>query len=221
MSDKPLNFIQVKVLDASGNRKYNRDLWLCVSGQQKDKISGKEVYEYYRQRFDIEHFFKFGKSKLLMDKFQTNDPNKDEDYMLFVMLAYNILYHAQSSVKARKVRAWDKKINSNMLSPSEVYRSMPQIALEEILEKSVSRGIPDHRNIRNNHQVKPFAPVIRKSNKHGKLEITIKSSFDGSNQITKTSFNKKLELPNNISKYKPAILDKIATVFDTLCTQIE
>lgn len=57
MSDKPLNFIQVKVLDASGNRKYNRDLWLCVSGQQKDKISGKEVYEYYRQRFDIEHFF--------------------------------------------------------------------------------------------------------------------------------------------------------------------
>ncbi len=140
---------------------------------------------------------------------------------LFVMLAYNILYHAQSSVKARKVRAWDKKINSNMLSPSEVYRSMPQIALEEILEKSISRGIPDHRNIRNNHQVKPFAPVIRKSNKHGKLEITIKSSFDGSNQITKTSFNKKLELPNNISKYKPAILDKIATVFDTLCTQIE
>ncbi|WP_342224970.1 transposase [Rickettsia endosymbiont of Urophora cardui] len=75
MSDKPLNFIQVKVLDASGNGKYNRDLWLCVSGQQKDKISGKEVYEYYRQRFDIEHFFKFGKSKLLMDKFQTNDPN--------------------------------------------------------------------------------------------------------------------------------------------------
>ncbi len=66
---------------------------------------------------------------------------------------------------------------------------MPQISLEEILEKSISRGIPDHRNIRNNHQVKPFAPVIRKSNKHGKLEITIKSSFDGSNQITKTSFN--------------------------------
>uniref|UniRef100_UPI00313E19CC hypothetical protein n=1 Tax=Rickettsia endosymbiont of Urophora cardui TaxID=3066265 RepID=UPI00313E19CC len=32
---------------------------------------------------------------------------------------------------------------------------------------------------------------------------------------------KKLELPNNISEYKPAILDKIATVFDTLCTQIE
>jgi len=221
MSDKPLNFIQVKVLYASGNRKYHRDLWLCVSGQQKDKISGKEVYEYYRKRFDIEHFFKFGKSKLLMDKFQTNDPNKDEDYMLFVMLAYNILYHAQSSVKAKKVRAWDKKINSNMLSPSEVYRSMPQISLEEILKKSISRGIPDHRNIRNNHQVKPFAPVIRKSNKHGKLEITIKSSFDGSNQITKTSFNKKLELPNNIREYKPAILDKIATVFDTLCTQIE
>lgn len=185
----------------------------------------KSVVKKYMNTIDkgliLSIFFKFGKSKLLMDKFQTNDPNKDEDYMLFVMLAYNILYHAQSSVKARKVRAWDKKINSNMLSPSEVYRSMPQIALEEILEKSISRGIPDHRNIRNNHQVKPFAPVIRKSNKHGKLEITIKSSFDGSNQITKTSFNKKLELPNNISKYKPAILDKIATVFDTLCTQIE
>ncbi|WP_342226425.1 hypothetical protein [Rickettsia endosymbiont of Urophora cardui] len=86
---------------------------------------------------------------------------------------------------------------------------------------TISPLSPDHRNIRNNHQVKPFAPVIRKSNKHGKWEITIKSSFDGSNQITKTSFNKKLALPNNISEYKPAILDKIATVFDTLCTQIE
>ncbi|XVN40828.1 MAG: hypothetical protein RCO49_03710 [Rickettsia endosymbiont of Argas persicus] len=98
---------------------------------------------------------------------------------------------------------------------------MSQISLEEILEKSISSGIPDHRNIRNNHKVKPFAPVIRKNNKYGKLEITIKSNLDGSNKITKTSFNKKLELPNNISEYKPAILEKIATVFDTLCTQIE
>ena len=40
MSDKPMNFIKVEVLDAEGNRKYKRDLWLCASGQQKDKISG-------------------------------------------------------------------------------------------------------------------------------------------------------------------------------------
>lgn len=40
MSDKPMNFIKVEVLDAEGNRKYKRDLWLCTSGQQKDKISG-------------------------------------------------------------------------------------------------------------------------------------------------------------------------------------
>lgn len=44
-----------------------------------------------------------------MDKFQTNDPDKDEDYMLFVMLAYNILYHVRSSVEAKRVRAWDKR----------------------------------------------------------------------------------------------------------------
>lgn len=221
MSDKLLNFIKVEVLDAEGSNKYKRDLWLCVSGQQKDKISCSEGYKYYKQRFDIEHFFKFGKSKLLMDKFQTNGPDKDEDYMLFVMLAYNILYHAQSSVKLKKVRAWDKKINSNLLSPSEVYRSMSQMSLEEIVEKPILRGIPNRRNIRNHHLIKPFAPMIHKSNKQGKLEITIKSSFDGSNKITKTSFNKKLELPNDIGEYKPAILAKIATVFNTLCTQIE
>jgi len=98
---------------------------------------------------------------------------------------------------------------------------MSQISFEEIVEKVISRGIPDERNIRNNHIVKPVSPVIRKNNKQGKVEITIKSSFDGSNKITKTSFNRKLELPNNISEYKPEILAKIATVFDKLCTQIE
>jgi len=221
MSNKPMNFIKVELLDEQGNKKYKRDLWLCVSGQLKYQISGKEAYQCYKQRFDIEHFFKFGKSKLLMNKFQTGEPDRDEDYMLFVMLAYNILYHAKSSVNAIKTRAWDKKIITDELSPSQIYRSMSQISFDEIVDNVISRGIPSEQNIRKDHAIKPIAPVIRKSSKQGKVEITIKSTFGRSSKITKTSFNRNLELVNNISEYKPEILAKVATVFDKLCTQIE
>ena len=64
-----------------------------VSGKHRDLLSAKSVYEYYKSRFDIEHFFKFAKSKLRFDKLQTTNPAIDEDYCLFTAIAYNHIYH--------------------------------------------------------------------------------------------------------------------------------
>ena len=48
-----------------------------------------------------------------MNKFQTNDPDRDEDFMTFGSLAYNILYHAKNEIQNIKLtpwaRPWDKK----------------------------------------------------------------------------------------------------------------
>ena len=66
---------------------------ICVSGKHRNELSPREVYDYYKSRFDIEHFFKFAKSKLRFDKFQTTAPELDEDYCMFAMIAYNHLYH--------------------------------------------------------------------------------------------------------------------------------
>jgi IS4 transposase len=71
MKDKPVNFIKTEVYDLEGNKIYKNDLLICVSGKNRNELSPKEVYDYYKSRFDIEHFFKFAKSKLRFDKFQT------------------------------------------------------------------------------------------------------------------------------------------------------
>ena len=79
ISHVEVNFVKVEIVKENGHRKYDRDLWIEVVGKKKDKISLKDVYLHYKSRFDIEHFLKFGKSKLLMDKFQSSDPKKDEN----------------------------------------------------------------------------------------------------------------------------------------------
>ena len=79
MSHVEVNFVKVEIVKENGHRKYDRDLWIEVVGKKKDKISLKDVYLHYKSRFNIEHFLKFGKSKLLMDKFQSSDPKKDEN----------------------------------------------------------------------------------------------------------------------------------------------
>ena len=64
MKNKPVNYVKAEVYDIDGNRIYKHDLLICVSGKRRDLTSAKLVHEYYKSRFDIEHFFKFAKSKL-------------------------------------------------------------------------------------------------------------------------------------------------------------
>ena len=212
MSDKKSNFIKVEVFGKDGNKKYKRDLVLCVSGKNKDKISAKQAYLYYKQRFDIEHFFKFGKTKLLMNKFQTNDPDRDEDFMMFISLAYNILYHAKNEIQNLKLtpwaRPWDKKqTDIQNLSPAQVYRSITQIIPDNIVNSVKTRGIPTEKNIRKSYTIKPKTPVIRKQIVQEKIEITIKSTFGNQTKYTKTSINKNSLPPDD---FKDKISNKIS-----------
>jgi len=43
------------------------------------------------ERLDIEHFFRFGKTRLLMDKIQTPDVEHEEAWWQLVMIAYTQL----------------------------------------------------------------------------------------------------------------------------------
>ncbi len=68
MKDKPVNYIKAEVYDLEDNKIYKNDLLICVSGKHRHELCEKEVYGYYKSRFDIEHFFKFTKTKLRFDK---------------------------------------------------------------------------------------------------------------------------------------------------------
>ena len=57
--------------------------------------------------------FKFAKSKLRFDKFQTTDPELDEDYCMFSMIAYNHLYHLKDYASLTKEYDWYKSKGRN------------------------------------------------------------------------------------------------------------
>ena len=145
---------------------------------------------YYKSRFDIEHFFKFAKSKLRFDKFQTTAPELDEDYCMFAMIAYNHLYHLKDYASLTKEYDWYKSKGRNS-TPSLVYRSISELKnnFKNITKSPKQRGIPDHRNIRKSFTKKPNAPVISKSEGNNNIEICIKVPFGKSRKFAKTSFN--------------------------------
>ena len=42
------------------------------------EISVEEYFTHYQDRYDIEHFFRFGKNNLLMDQYQTPETKHEE-----------------------------------------------------------------------------------------------------------------------------------------------
>ena len=73
LSDYPLRLLRVQVCKESGEVLFKRPLWLTAAGKRRLELSLSDIFNSYRQRFDIEHFFRFGKNRLLMDKIQTPD----------------------------------------------------------------------------------------------------------------------------------------------------
>ncbi len=191
MSELSMNFVKVEVFNENGVRKYGRDLWLNIAGDRKDEISLKQAYYYYKNRFDIEHYFKFGKSKLLMDKLQSINPNRDEDFMLFGMIAYHILYRSNDLLQNLQIRKWENKKKVNFKSPWQTYRAA---ANSGIFDKAYNdnlkkRGIPTDKNIRKKFVTIEKQAILRKAKDPSKLEIAIKSTFENTAKITKASLN--------------------------------
>ena len=109
MSDIPINFIRAEVFKENGEKKYDRDLWIGVAGKARDKVTTMNGFKEYADRFDLEQFFKFSKSKLLMDKMQSSDPKKDEDFMLMTGVAYHVLCKSADLLDEINIRPWENK----------------------------------------------------------------------------------------------------------------
>ena len=224
MKEKPVNYVKVEVYDLEGNKVYNNELWLCVSGKRRDEIKAEEIYNYYKSRFDIEHFFKFAKSKLRFDKLQTTNPEIDEDYCMFVMIAYNHLYHLKTHANISGKYDWyPRKVEECNLTPATIYRSLSTIKhhFQGIVNPAITRGIPDARNVRKKFFKRGNSPVIRKNDQREKVEITIKVPFGKSSKFTKTAFNVKTANLEQISDEMAKISNKIFNIFEINAMQLE
>ncbi len=131
LSDYPLRLLRVQVFKSSGELLFKRPLWLTVAGERRMELSLFGVYSSYRQRFDIEHFFRFGKTRLLMDKIQTPDVTHEETWWQLVMIAYTQLYLSRS-IAANLPNPWERylpafKQNETIKHPTVVQKDFERI----------------------------------------------------------------------------------------------
>ncbi len=71
MHKHPFTLICIEVLSLKGTPVYKHPIWIILFEERRDEISPQEAAEAYFQRFDIEHFFRFGKGHLLFTRIQT------------------------------------------------------------------------------------------------------------------------------------------------------
>lgn len=117
MHENPFTLIRVTVTDQDGNLVFNRPLWLIVMGERRNEVSLIDAREAYAQRYDLEHFFRFGKNRLLMSAYQTPEVKHEENWWDLVGLAYTQLWLASPLVKIMP-RPWERYAFSRNISRS-------------------------------------------------------------------------------------------------------
>jgi hypothetical protein len=169
----PFTLVRIRVVDQDGKKVFKNSLWLLVVGERRREISLKDIYEAYIQRFDLEHFFRFGKNRLLMASYQTPDVEHEENWWEIVSLAYVHLFVAAPLVNILP-RPWERWLPSFrspdpsiLPSPSMVQRDLFRI----IQEFGTPALLPKHRGKSPGRQKyqspgkRKRLPVVKKSKK--------------------------------------------------------
>jgi hypothetical protein len=120
----PFTLVQVVRYDEAGNLACKRPLWLLAIGEYRYELSAGKIYEAYGQRYDLEHFFRFGKQKMLLDSFQTPEDVREEAWWQLVHLAYAQLWLARH-VAGCLPRPWERNLpamKQRLISPTLVQR---------------------------------------------------------------------------------------------------
>ncbi len=104
-------------------------LWLIVIGERRHELRLDEIQQAYGQRFDLEHFFRFGKQKLLLTSFQTAETQREQHWWQLVHIAYAQLWVARH-VANLLPRPWERNLpamRNHSISPTLVQRDFARI----------------------------------------------------------------------------------------------
>ena len=129
MHQHPFTLIKIRWYNQKGEALFQKPLWLIVMGARRTELSLLDIYQAYLQRYDLEHFFRFGKQKLLLDKFQTPDVKHEENWWRLVALAYLQLWAAKDLV-SQLPRPWERYLPSvlnKLVTPAAAQRDMSRI----------------------------------------------------------------------------------------------
>jgi len=167
MHTHPFTLIRVERRSDQGHRIGNV-MWLIVIGKQREKINVLEAYWAYRQRFDIEHSFRFLKRNLLLDAFQTPELDHEQDWLKLVMLAYVQLWAAQP-ISVEVPKPWET------LKEREIYSRIPPSKVQQDWNRIIRlvgtpaaevkpRGKSPGRQLGQTQTPRKRYPVVKKGN---------------------------------------------------------
>ena len=175
MHEHPFTLVRAVVLDETGQPLYKRPLWLIVMGKRRAEVSLIETWEAYDQRVDLEHYFRFGKQKLLLNSYQTPDVEHEENWGQIVQLAYILLWLAADLVEDMP-RPWEKSQpteKEGLASPSRTQRGFGPI-ISQIgtpANPTKPRGNSPGRTKGQKPVSRKRQPVIKKPKKGQKVPV--------------------------------------------------
>jgi hypothetical protein len=163
----PLRLVRIIWLDEEGRPTHKRSIWLAVSGPRRHELSLRQVQEAYAQRFDLEHFFRFGKQRLLLTRFQTPDVQREENWWQIVLLAYTQLWFARDLVDGLP-RPWERYLplrEGQPASPTKAQRGFGRIIrlFGTPAKPPKPRGYSPGRSAGTRLPPRPRVRVVRKS----------------------------------------------------------
>jgi hypothetical protein len=128
MHSHPFTLLQIVISDETG-KSVGKPMWLMVIGKERNQLSIQDSYEAYRQRYDLEHFFRFGKQRLLMNAYLTPEVNHEQNWFQLTLLAYVNLWVSRklATVLPRPWEQYLKKSESVEITPSLVQRDFYRI----------------------------------------------------------------------------------------------
>ena len=168
MHERPFDMIRCRAFDEQGKPVFKNTLWLLLMGKRRREVGLRQGYEAYLQRFDLEHFFRFGKNKLLLDRYQTAEVEHEENWWELVCLAYTQLWLA-APLARNLPRPWEHYLpafkNRDIPGPAQVQRDFGSI-IRQLGTPACSpkpRGNSPGRTKGQSPGIRPRKPVVFKS----------------------------------------------------------
>lgn len=170
MWDKPFRLIRVQILDENGRLVFKRPMWLIVVGKRRHELSLAEVWGSYQSRYDAEHFFRFGKQRLLLTAYQTADTDHEETWVQMIQIAYTELWMMRHVAQALP-NPWEQYLPqppAGEATPSQTQRDAGRIlsAIGTPAKPPKRRGNSSGRPPGTKMPPRKRHPVVKKGKKH-------------------------------------------------------
>lgn len=125
MKDKALDVLYVQLLDAQNRQAlFERPLFVAVSGKRKSQVDSALAQEQYRERYDVEPYYRFVKTKLLMDKLQTPVAQHLDRWLRMVQITSWLLFTASKEIAQVCCPVWQKYLPKNKTAPDQPHQSL-------------------------------------------------------------------------------------------------